>query len=592
MNTGVGADRYQQQAPILYPQQQQRHGMDIEELFNQVRKNPQMIRDLQNLVLQQQRRNDGTINHGQQPYVMSHYHNQQQMNHPPMSPVVIQQQVPPPRRPHGQQQQNGRSNQTRSEINSHSPQQRCSQEDGEQIQGQNEQIGAPVSTIKRSRLNDSADGNDQDGWQQVGAKKVRASDLNSRTQNQDNTGNRQQVQHQQHHLPLDQLKRAVANNLPCFMVDIDKNVPVQSLPSAIIASDLLHEALLAQGVHIRPFSLVAYASSHRLKLGVKNKEDFARLISLETWPDNINGKLIKVLKPKIIPDAFALVVRFVPRNMPSDFVISEIKRSIGSADNIKTIRYPYDRPTDDYRFVVMDVREHRAALEQKRILIGNRMLPLTQFLPGNKLTYCTKCWQLGHIRNDCHAQQRCKWCLIDFVNNEQHQCSNVLRCAQCDGAHHSLDSNCTEVKNYKIQLKQQVEYALQNGALHRPPVPLLEQQQPQQQLLNVKSSDFPHLQKTQTSAWGMKEQQLLSMKNTEGVQTVLSEILNVGKKVDDMNMNLQSIDRSHKVTEEKMKRVEHNQEVLQTALGNVLTAVRDILTMVIRPMVELNANSD
>ncbi|CAF1405705.1 unnamed protein product [Rotaria sp. Silwood1] len=46
-------------------------------------------------------------------------------------------------------------------------------------------------------------------------------------------------------------------------------------------------------------------------------------------------------------------------------------------------------------------------------------------------------------------------------------CKNVPKCAQCDGDHHSLDSQCQVLKEYKDQLKEDVEDAIQKGLLQR-----------------------------------------------------------------------------------------------------------------------------
>ncbi|CAF4565157.1 unnamed protein product, partial [Rotaria socialis] len=46
-------------------------------------------------------------------------------------------------------------------------------------------------------------------------------------------------------------------------------------------------------------------------------------------------------------------------------------------------------------------------------------------------------------------------------------CRNEPKCAQCDGNHHSLDNQCQVIKEYKDQLKEDVEDAIQKGLLQR-----------------------------------------------------------------------------------------------------------------------------
>ncbi|CAF4247293.1 unnamed protein product [Rotaria magnacalcarata] len=180
------------------------------------------------------------------------------------------------------------------------------------------------------------------------------------------------------------------------------------------------------GVLINRFTLVDWTGK-RLKLGVNNKEDYATLVGTDNWPTKINDIDIVVVKPKYVPDSFALVVRYVPRELDEDFVSNEMQRTIASADRIKRIHYSYQRRTDDYRFDVKDYSEYNAALQLGRIAIGHSWLSITKFYPGNRLTYCTR--------------------------------FGVL--------HHSLDSQCQVLKEYKDQLKEDVEVAIKKGLLQR-----------------------------------------------------------------------------------------------------------------------------
>ena len=155
-------------------------------------------------------------------------------------------------------------------------------------------------------------------------------------------------------LPFEQLKYAVSSNLPCFLVEYDTSTPSRNLPSAITASKMIEDHFRQQDLRMGNFTLVGWAGK-RLKLGVNNKEDYISLFTTDKWPTTINNIAINICKPKFIPDAFALVVRYVPQDMEIDFVEAEIKRMIASADNIKQIRYTYNRKSNDFRFNVTDL---------------------------------------------------------------------------------------------------------------------------------------------------------------------------------------------------------------------------------------------
>jgi hypothetical protein len=271
-------------------------------------------------------------------------------------------------------------------------------------------------------------------------------------------------------LPFDQLKYAVSSNLPCFLVEYDPSIPARNLPSAITASKMIEDHFRKQNVRIGNFTLVGWAGK-RLKLGVNNKEDYISLFTTDKWPTSINNITINIGKPKFIPDSFALVVRYVPQEMESDFVAEEIKRTIASADNVKQIRYAYNRKSNDFRFNVTDLREYNTAIELGRISIGNRLLAISAFLTGNRMTYCTRCWKIGHMREKCSSRvQRCRLCLEDFVAKETHECSKQPKCAQCGGNHHSLDSQCDTIRQYRADLKENVNSAIKkencNESIH------------------------------------------------------------------------------------------------------------------------------
>ena len=273
------------------------------------------------------------------------------------------------------------------------------------------------------------------------------------TQQTQAQGDQIQKENQRTHLSFDQLKYAVSSNLPCFHVEFASNVDRNAVPSALHASDLIVKELQNNGVFIGGFTLVGWAGK-RLKIGVNNKDDYATLVSTDKWPAKIRGIDITVTKPKFNPDAFALVVRHVPRDLEADFVASEIQRTIASAERIKRIQYGYQRRTDDYRCDVKDYQEYNAALKLGRIAIGHSWLSITPFYSGNRLTICTKCWRVGHLRNKCQEVAKCRVCLEIFTDNHSQVCKNEPKCAQCDGDHLSLDNQCQVIRNYKKTIKR------------------------------------------------------------------------------------------------------------------------------------------
>ncbi|CAF2840748.1 unnamed protein product, partial [Rotaria sp. Silwood2] len=161
-------------------------------------------------------------------------------------------------------------------------------------------------------------------------------------------------------------------------------------------------------------------------------------ISTDKWPSQINNINITVIKPKFIPDSFALVVRYVPLQYNDEYVKEEIERNLQSAENVRHIQYHFQRRTNDFRFIVKDLREYNSTLK------------------------------LGHMRDKCDlVHPRCRICLNNLIDGQTHDCSNVVRCAQCDGHHHSLSNECEKVAEYRFKLKEQVNNAISTGKLHR-----------------------------------------------------------------------------------------------------------------------------
>ena len=157
--------------------------------------------------------------------------------------------------------------------------------------------------------------------------------------------------------------------------------------------------------------------------------------------------------PKFTPEQFTLVVRFIPLEITAERVAEEIKRSASTANNFRSIVYPYTRSTNDFRFTVSDLKEYKGLLRLGQIGIGNRMCLITTYRPANKLTYCTKCWKLGHSRAECaNNAPKCRICLLDYNNKHNEICSKIYICAQCHQEHYSLDGNCKLVQEYRSNL--------------------------------------------------------------------------------------------------------------------------------------------
>ncbi|CAF1321730.1 unnamed protein product [Rotaria magnacalcarata] len=94
-----------------------------------------------------------------------------------------------------------------------------------------------------------------------------------------------------------------------------------------------------------------------------------------------------------------------------------------------------------------------------RISIGNTLCTITQFLIGNRMTFRTRCWCLGHMRDKCELE--------NLINGQTHICLNRARCAQFNDDHQSLYSECDKVVEYRSELKAKVNNEISSGKLHQ-----------------------------------------------------------------------------------------------------------------------------
>ncbi|CAF3919635.1 unnamed protein product [Rotaria sp. Silwood1] len=280
------------------------------------------------------------------------------------------------------------------------------------------------------------------------------------------------------------------------------------------------------------FSLVDHVGN-KLKLRVNDKETYATLISTEKWPTQVNNINITVIKPKFIPDSFALVVRYVLLQYNDEDIKEEIEQNIQSAENVRRTQYRFQWRTNDFRFVVKDLSEYNAALKLGCISIGKTFCSITSFLSGNRMTYCTRCWCLGHMRNKCKVEHpRCRICLNSINDHQTHVCSNIARCPQCNGNHHSLSSVCEKVLQYRSQLKEQVNNDLSTDKLHR----LIPQEHSQPTQFQLNKNEFLPLpaQIQGSTPWKLTTAQPLITANMKENEDTTRMLLTINQNVLDM----------------------------------------------------------
>ncbi|CAF4411566.1 unnamed protein product, partial [Didymodactylos carnosus] len=275
-----------------------------------------------------------------------------------------------------------------------------------------------------------------------------------------------------------------------------------------------HENLIQNGVRINPFSVAVLTGKYELKLGVNNKEDYSTLI--------LTGKFI----------------RYVPITFNLEQVKEEIKRSIKSTDHFNEIIYSYERPTRDYRFTVADLREYNVTLQLGRITVGNRLLPITTHKAANKMTYCTKCWGLGHLRDVCTIlTQRCRICL---------------------------------------ELNKAVNMAICEGKLHRREK---SQQQDQPITFRYNSNDFPVMttDKIKYNPWNIQN-------NNSDQQNIMNYLQQMNH---DIKQNFKQINDKLNIQQQVIEINTTNTYLNKIVIQSTLSTLSKMMNKVIKPLISL-----
>ncbi|CAF1417027.1 unnamed protein product [Adineta ricciae] len=274
------------------------------------------------------------------------------------------------------------------------------------------------------------------------------------------------VERDNHEISLEHIQRAVVHNLPCFTINFDNSA---QFPSAVAASDAPYSHFEKKNVQLsNRFSVVRYIG-HQLKIGMKDKEDYLKLCDVSLWPAEIQNRKISVTLPKFTPDQFALVVRNVPLEFAAEHVMEEVRKSATSVDKFRMIIYPYQRTTNDFRFIVSDLKEYNGLINLGHVGVGNKLCTITLYRPANKITFCNKCWCIGHIRSRCSSTvQKCRFCLQEYNQDHNEICTKQYKCAQCHEDHYSLDANCEIIREYRANLNKAVKKATVEGKIKLP----------------------------------------------------------------------------------------------------------------------------
>ncbi|CAF1224506.1 unnamed protein product [Didymodactylos carnosus] len=191
------------------------------------------------------------------------------------------------------------------------------------------------------------------------------------------------------------------------------------------------------------------------------------------------------------------------------------------------------------------------------------------------MTYCTKRWGLGHLRDVCTILTlRCRICLGNFGPN--HQCSNVLKCANCQLEHHSLDPRCDVIRRYRTELNKAVNMAICEDKLHRREIP---QQQDQPTTFRYNSNDFPvmNTDKIKSNPWNIQN-------NNDDQQNIMNYLQQMNH---DIKQNFKQINDKLNIQQQVIEINTTNTHLNKIVIQSTLSMLSKMMNKVINPLISL-----
>ena len=124
--------------------------------------------------------------------------------------------------------------------------------------------------------------------------------------------------------------------LPCFFINF--NETVEQIPSSTQVAIMLKKLFTINQLGINELSMCIQAGQRRFKFGVGDKPAFLNLFNWN-WPNEIEDEKIEVVKPRSLPDCFALVVRYIPMDFNQEKARIEIMKAIPDAVGFSSLLY-------------------------------------------------------------------------------------------------------------------------------------------------------------------------------------------------------------------------------------------------------------
>ena len=197
----------------------------------------------------------------------------------------------------------------------------------------------------------------------------------------------------------------------------------------------------------------AESNQCRILLFVEDSRSFAFLLDDNNWPAKLAGLDFSLKKPSI-PEQLALVLPSVSHYVDWEEFVAELKEKIPSVVYVIRFKNKEQQPLRSVKLEFASADARDALLDAGEIGVMHMKYKVVEYLAQAKVLIRSNCFGIGHIRKNCPqgTESTCKTCGEKCANIKEHQCSGVVKCIHCGGAHASNDMKCNVVKDYRAAL--------------------------------------------------------------------------------------------------------------------------------------------
>ena len=194
-------------------------------------------------------------------------------------------------------------------------------------------------------------------------------------------------------------------------------------------------------------------SEYRVLVFVENSQSFAFLYDGNNWPTKLADIEFTLKKPSI-PPQLSMVLPSVSLYVDWEEFVMELKEKIPSIVNVIRFKNKDQQPLRSVKVELVSAEARDKLLDDGEVSIMHMKYKVVEYFAQAKVLICSNCYRIGHFRKNCPQgdEATCKTCGEKSGNLKEHQCSCIIKCIHCGGAHSSNDMKCSVVKDYQAAL--------------------------------------------------------------------------------------------------------------------------------------------